>query len=173
MIEIDSYQKRCKDTIGGVKEFYLAPYEKWTKSQISVLDMDLVSIPETDFYLFECIGTYNQDSSLENGAVYFNQSIELKLPKVYDTVNALKFTKQLYRVILKTNNNQYIIFGTYNGLEAKLSNTSGNSKAEFNGFSLSFTGKEKDTGYLIRDLADSNITIIDNSFFNYDLNLDF
>lgn len=173
MIEILSYQKRCKDTLGGVNEFYLAPYEKWTKSQISVLDMDLITIPATDFYLFECIGTYTQDSSLENGAVYFNQNIELKLPKVYDTVNALKFTKQLYRVIVKTNNNQYIIFGTYNGLEAKLNNTSGSTKSEFNGFTLSFTGKEKDTGYLIRDLSDSNITIIDNSFFNYDLNLDF
>ena len=173
MIEIESYQKRCKDTIGGIKEFYLAPYEKWTKSQVSILDMDLVSIPATDFYLFECNGSYNQDSNLENGAVFFNQSIEIKLPKVYYTFNVLKFTKQLYRIIVKTNNNQYIIFGTYNGLEAKMSNTSGTSKAEFNGFNISFTGKEKDTGYHIPNLENSNITIIDTDAFNYDLNLDF
>jgi len=172
MIEIESYQKRCKDTQGGIKEFYIAPYEKWGKSDVSVLDMDLLFIPETAFYLFECNGTYNQDSSTENGAVFFNQNIELQLPKIYNKFNALKFTKQYYRVIAKTNNNQYIIFGTYNGLEAKISNASGGSKAEFSGFNISFSGKELDTGYFITDLASANITIIDSDLLNNDLNID-
>lgn len=173
MIEIESYQKRCKDTQGGIKEFYIAPYEKWGKSEVTIVDMDLLSIPETAFYLFECNGTYNQDSSTENGALFFNQNIELQLSKVYNKFNALKFTKQYYRIIAKTNNNQYIIFGTYNGLEAKVSNASGGSKAEFNGFNISFSGKELDTGYLINDLASANITIIDSNNFEYTLNLDF
>ena len=152
MLALELYNKECKDTLGGIKEFYISPYKKWTRSQISVLDMDLVSIPTDSFYTYKCVGTYTQDSNLENGAVYFNQNIEIKLPKVYGLINGLTFTKQLYRIIVKTNNNQYIIFGTYNGLEAKLNNASGSGKNEFNGFTLSFTGKEKDTGYLITNL---------------------
>ena len=174
MILNNNYIKPCKSTLGGIKEFYLAPYTKWTKSQVSILDIELVSMPSTFFYKFDVNGTYNQDSDAENGAVFFNQSIEFAIqsPEYYTLFSALNFTKQYYRVIAKTNNGQYIIFGTYNGLEAKMTNASGSAKAEFNGFTVSFSGKEKDTAYLISNLEDANIIIVDDEMFNYDLNLD-
>ena len=186
MIIHSNYLKQCKDTQGGIKEFYLAPYQKWTKSEITLsdaalnlipenyfYDVVLGSIPSTYFYKFECNGTYNQDSSSENGAVFFNHTVEMQVlsTEYYKPFSTLNFTKQYYRVIAKTNNDQFIIFGLYNGLEAKMTNASGGSKAEFNGFNISFSGKEKDTGYLIENLEDAGILLVDSDLFNYSLNL--
>ena len=174
MIIHSNYLKQCKDTQGGIKEFYLAPYQKWTRSEIITNIVELVEVPPTYFYKFECNGTYNQDSSAENGAVFFNHTLEMQVlsTEYYKPFSTLNFTKQYYRVIAKTNNDQFIIFGLYNGLEAKMTNASGGSKAEFNGFNISFSGKEKDTGYLIENLESVNIFLVDSNLFSYNLNID-
>ena len=61
------------------------------------------------------------------------------------------------------------MLGTYNGLVCKLSNNSGTSKSEFNGFALDFSGKEEKTALLVNDIY-SNFTVFDGTMLNNDLN---
>jgi hypothetical protein len=45
------------------------------------------------------------------------------------------------------------ILGLYNGLDAQLSNETGADKSGFNGYKVTFTGKEDNQAYFIDDLA--------------------
>jgi len=168
-----NYLKKCKTTQGGVKEFYLFQYEKYNRSEINDDKMALTKFPEGDVYKFECNGTYNQQSSVEGGAFFFDQTVSIQLSEVYDVLDLdiYEFLCKRWRVILKTNNDQLLMFGVYNGMECKASNASGGSKAEFNGFSLDFTGKELKTALTISSLDDFNFIIktqnILNAFLNF------
>lgn len=171
MVNIGSYNKTCKTTLGGIKEIYIAPYVKYTKSQIASFEMQLTTYPASDFYLYDVNGSYTQDSSFEGGAYFNNQSVDFQIARAYENFNVLPFLKQDYRAIVKTNNDQLIMFGVYNGMAATINNNSGSGKQEFNGFSVSLKGKEIETGLLIADLSDLGITVIDDfGFLNFDLN---
>lgn len=156
MIEISNYQKKCKITRGGVRRFYLLPYEELSQLQIQSEGMVLTKYPETDVYLFNCLGTYSQDSQVEDGAYFFSQSCSLQLSKAYDLsgFDIHAFLQQDYKVILETNNGDNIIFGVRNGMEGTTNNSSGSDKSEFNGFNLDFSGREETSGLWIENLDD-------------------
>ena len=174
MISLFPIPKECKTTQGGLKRIFIAKYTKHKRSQISVSDMNLNSIPETTFYEIDEKGSYTQSISDQNGAVFFNQNISVQIKKVYGKFNISNLLKSEYRVIVLTENNQYLIFGLYNGLKIKLNNNSGGTKQDFNGFDMAFDGLEEDFAYLITDLAAAGITIIGtDGDFNNDFNNDF
>jgi len=149
---IANYDRKCKDTIGGLKRVYLMPYVKYSRSQIKSSGMTLtkfpIDIPFSTYFKFDCEGSYTQNSEDEGGAVYFNQSVNIKLTKVYDNIDIYDFINKEFRVAAETNNGKYIMFGVRNGLECTTTNSSGTDKSEFNGFDLSFKGKEEKVGLL-------------------------
>ena len=131
----DNYTRKCKTTIGGVKKMYLLPYVKYSRSQIKDSGMSLTEFPDSYIYEFNCIGTYNQNSEDEGGSFFFSQSVNIRLSEVYNVLNIHDFLKIDFRVIVKTNNDDLIMFGVYNGLEGSTTNASGSDKGEFNGCS--------------------------------------
>lgn len=154
MIQEVNYTRKCKITQGGIRKFYLLPFVKYNKLQVQYEGMTLTEFPESFIYVFECFGNYTQDSQVEDGAYFLNQTTSAQLPKVYDVLDIHNYLKQDYRVIVETNNGQYIMFGVYNGMMGSVGNNSGNDKAEFNGFNLDFEGREETTGLLIENLSD-------------------
>ena len=169
MVSVSKYTKKCKTTLGGIKKIYLAPFISYKRSQIITQGMELITFPSTGITEFDVIGSYNQGSEFEGGDVLFNQSITANLNEVYDVMDVQSLLVIDYRVIVLTNNNQYLIAGTRNGLRGTTNNTSGTEKAEFNGFSLDFTGKEEEPLLLIKDLGDAGFFIQEGGF-NYLLN---
>lgn len=168
---LDNYTKKCKITKGGIKRVYLLPYVKYSRSLIKDSEMSLIEFPDSYIYQFDCVGNYTQTSNTEEGSVFFDQTINIQLSEVYNVLDANLFLQKDFRVIAETNNNDLIMFGIYNGMECKLSNNSGSSKSEFNGFNLDFTGKEEKTGLLIDSLESLNLYIFNPSeVFNYDFN---
>ena len=172
-ITLENYNHRCKVTQGGLKRLYLVPFVKYRRSEIKSDGMLLTEFPTAYIYQFDVEGTYNQQSSLEGGAYFFDQSLSVKLNQVYNILDIHKFLKQDYRVIAETNNGDLIMFGVRNGLECTTTNASGSSRAEFNGFNLEFKGKEQSTGLRINSFEDIGLYILpteENTLFNYDLN---
>ena len=173
MVSITSYTQKCKTTLGGIKKIYLFPFVKYTRSQIVVNGMELVSFPETYIYEFDVIGSYNQTSDIEGGDIFFNQSCNINLNVVYDLLDIRNLLLRDYRIIVETNNGDKLLLGTYNGLRATANNTSGSSKSEFNGFKVDFIGKEDvyllridnltNTGFIIN--SDNNL----NAFLNFNI----
>lgn len=171
---IDNYTKKCKSTVGGLKKIYLIPFVEYTRSQIKTLEMNLTEFPSSYIYEFDCVGNYTQSSSIDGGAVYFEQNISLQLNEVYSILDINEFVGSEFRVIVETNNNDLLMFGAYNGLECEASNNSGTDKAEFNGFSLEFKGKEVKAALLIDDLDLFNLYKFNkeevlNSNFNFNI----
>lgn len=173
-VQLFSIPKQCKYTLGGVKRVFIAKYVKYNRSGISVSDMLLNSIPDTTFYEIDEKGNYSQTQSDQNGAIYFTQNVSVQVKKAYDRFNISNLLKAEYRVIVLTENNQYLIFGLYNGLKIKLGNNSGANKTDFNGFDIAFDGLEESFAYLITDLEAAGITIVGTEGdFNNDFNNDF
>jgi hypothetical protein len=156
---IDSnYTRKCKDSQGGVSEVYLFPYIEYSNSQIVTNGNILTSFPDTTIYKFESNNIPNAPEKQETdaGGKYFNQSIGLDLQYKDDFENIIKLLKKDYRLIFKDYNGKYRIFGLYNGLFCdSVEYTTGNSKSDFNGFKLSFNGKEEKQSLFITNLSDA------------------
>jgi len=172
-VVIEPYSKKCKTTLGKIKHAYIFEFVKYNRSQIKSSGMSLTAFPETLIYKFDVEGDFTQNSSDDQGSYFFDQTVNLKLSEVYDILDVHNFLKTDWRIIVETYNNELLIFGVRNGMTAKVSNQSGASKSDFNGFSLAFTGKEEKTALLISSFEDLGfIEIIEGQFLNYDLNFD-
>lgn len=155
MDSFTSYDIKCKDTQGGIKRAYLLPYVEYNEILVQSVAMTLTVFPSSTVYKYECEGNYTQTSQQEKGAISWNHTVNLQLSKMYGLdldINA--FLRNDWRVIVETNNNQLIIFGVDNGMVCNSSNATGTNKNEFNGFEITFTGKEDKAGLLIDELGD-------------------
>lgn len=159
VVTIDiGYTRKCKDSQGGVSEVYLFPYVEYSNPEIVTNGNILTSFPDTTIYKFESNNTPNaiEPQEQDAGGKYFNQSISLDLQYKDDFENIIKLLKKDYRLIFKDNNGKYRIFGLYNGVSCdSLEYTTGNGKSDFNGFKLSFNGKEEKQSFFINNLSDA------------------
>jgi hypothetical protein len=157
MIQLIPYPKQCKNTQGGFKRLFLLPYMKYRPYQIRVSGMNLDSFPLNYGFKMDCTGSFSQNSETEGGSLSFSHSVSVDLPKIYNVTDIQKFLKQDLRCIIQTNNNEYLMAGTHNGLTATVSSSSGTSKNSFNGFKLDLKGQEEYPMLLVENL---------NSFLN-------
>jgi len=145
----DFYNKPCKDTVGGIKRVFLLPFVEYNEIEVRHEQMTLTKFPESTIYQYDVEGSYTQATTFEKGNVFFTHTVNIDMPKVYGIDDIHKYLNNDFRVIVETNNDQFIMFGTYNGMTCSATNDSGREKSEFNGFSLTFEGKENQSGLLI------------------------
>ena len=171
---LENYDRKCKVTQGKIKRVYLMPFLTYSRALIKDFQMSLTEYPAGQLiYQFEVDGSYTQSSNSDQGAIFFDQTVIIKLSEVYDTLDIHDLLNTDYRIIVETYNDQLIMFGVRNGLTAKTTNSSGSSKNEFNGFDVTFTGKEEKSALLISSLEDFGFIVYDpDGFLNYDLNFD-
>lgn len=151
-IKLQKYDRKCKDTAGGIRKAFLFAYVQYAWFEIDTLGMELISYPTTEIYEFQCEGTYSQKSNVEGGSLYFEQDVVINLPRVYNEINLMDYLKQDLGVIVLTNNNEYLIAGAYNGLTGSAESNDGGGKTGFNGFKISLSGMEENPMLLIKDL---------------------
>lgn len=162
------YEKKCKDSQGGIKELYLFPFVKYSFGQIIINGLNLITFPNTIIYRFEPQNEPNpqQSMQIDAGGKYYNQSINLEFAFLQNNKDLIKFLKKEYRIIFKDRNGHYRILGLYNGLEAStLNGESGNSKNSFNGYRIEFSGKEIKEAHYIDGLNNVGFQIFGDSNF--------
>lgn len=152
---INGYNRKCKDSIGGIRKVWLCKYVKYSRSQIITDGNILVSFPDTFIYSFHSVEASNASESMEqtDGGKFYNQSISLTFqgadPKEIELLQNIDF-----RILYLDNNGIYKIFGLRNGMEAgSIVYETGSSKNTLNGFKITFTGKEKEEAVFVEDLA--------------------
>ncbi len=156
------YNRKCKDSLGGVDEIYLFPYVSYSRSQIITNGNILVTFPDTTIYKFYSNGNPNANETQETdaGGKYFNQSLPLEIQGSNDNNNLSKLINKDYRLIFKDRNGLYRIFGLYNGLEANgINYSTGGNKSDFNGCKISFDGKEEKQSFFITNLEDAGFSL--------------
>ena len=145
--------KACKDGQGGVNKVYLFPFVNYSRSQIGITGQKLTSFPITTIYDWDSIVTnYAENTSFEGGDVAWGQNFTIQIPKTVVTSEVYKLVKQDYRAIYIDRLGNIRILGLYNGLEATINNETGTEKPDFNGYKVTFTGKEDNQAYFIDDL---------------------
>lgn len=154
--------KLKKHNTGGVDKVYLFPFVNYGYSQIKVLDQKLTVFPPTIAYDYYSTGTsYSENDEIEGGDIAWNQSFNLKFPITKPLSEIHKLLKQEYRAVFVDRLGNIRILGLYNGLTASVTNETGTSKSEMNGYSVSFKGKEDNQAYFIDDLTLTGIEIYD------------
>lgn len=141
---VTGYNRKCKDSIGGVSKVWICKYQKYSRSQIVTDGNILVSFPDSFLHSFESLEIPNATETQETGegGKFYNQSISLVFSGADKTqLELLNYLE--YRILILDNNGVYRIYGMYNGLESSgLTYETGGAKNSFNGFRITFTGKE-------------------------------
>jgi len=146
----------CKDLIGGVQKVYLFPYVKYSRTQITIIGQEVTSFPTTTaFEVYSSSTNFSESTEIEGGDVLWNQSFTIEVPKTAFTNQLYRLVKQDYRAIFVDRIGNARILGLYNGLEASVTNETGTDKASFNGYKVSFTGKEARQALWMRGWVDT------------------
>ena len=143
----------CKESVGGIKNAY---FMSWA---------DLLVVTETagvvtaitkavgkKFYKYELVKnsadyTENINANVQNGTVYYAQELKIILNKMQaNTRNEiLLLAKSNLVAIVEDSNGKYWLAGRTNGLDITGgSANSGTAQGDRNGYSLTFTGGEKE-----------------------------
>jgi len=153
---INGYNRKCKNSVGGIRKVWLCKYVKYSQSQIITDGNILVLFPDTFIYSFHSIDASGASESMEqtDGGKFFNQSISLSFQGA-DSKEIELLQNIDFRILYLDNNGIYKIFGLRNGMESGTINyETGSSKNSLNGFKINFTGKEKEEAVFVVDLED-------------------
>jgi len=151
---------RCKDLQGGISKLWLLPFVKYQRSQVSVVNMELVLFPSSDYYLFESFGEIgiNQSMQEDEGGKFYNFSFEIKIDSMAD-VN--EFMNKDFRAVALDRNGKTRMFGLWNGIQVEsVGFNTGSSKADFNGYTLNFGGQEIDEAPFLSSIDDLQINYL-------------
>lgn len=151
--------KPC-DTKAGIETVYLG---RWTKNIDYTYSGNTLLSLNADYYEFETINaSYTTKLSHTDEGEAYEINVKFDLPKVTKTISRLvnKLSDLNVFAILKTYNGQYIYLGLENGLNPKLSETSGGAKNSFNGYSIELSGTQTQIPPL-----QTVFTSIDNNLF--------
>jgi hypothetical protein len=148
-----NYTLDCKDSIGGLKEVYFAAVEdvaSWTGSAGTYTAVTMES--GKYFWKYELVKESSNfaeavNTNVQNGTVFYTQTLEIILNKLQvNTRNEiLLLAKNNLVVLVKDNNDAIWILGFANGLDMTGGGSAtGTAFGDRNGYTLTFTGNEKD-----------------------------
>jgi hypothetical protein len=150
------YTLDCKDNIGGLKEVYFAPVEDLgtltaTAGVVTTITMDSGKY----FYKYDLVKESSNfaeaiNTNVQNGTVFYAITLEVILNKLQvNTRNEiLLLAKNRLVAVAKDNNGTMWILGSENGLDITGGGSaSGTAFGDRNGYTLTFTGNEKELAY--------------------------
>ena len=160
----------CKDAVGGIAKVYFV-----NKGEIESVTYDATDTDAIDAvtgtpsaYEFEVRGasTYTETitSSRENGTTYFEQVLELQLPRLskedHKTIKLLSFGQP--SIIVEDNNGNLFLAGLEFGLDVTGGTiATGSGMGEYSGYTLTFTGMEKvPANFLVGTLSEVGFTVV-------------
>ena len=161
----------CKDSVGGIAKVYFV-----NKGEIDSVTYDdyrygdaidaVVGTPSA--YEFEVRGasTYTETitSSRENGTTYFEQVLELQLPKLtkedHKTIKLISFRQP--SLVIEDNNGNRFLAGLEFGMDVTGGTiATGSGMGEYSGYTLTLTGMEKvPANFLVGDMATVGFTVV-------------
>lgn len=140
------------DRQGGISKLYLFSYVKYSKSLNLVEGQKVITFPSTIAYEFEAEGmSFSESTSVVNGGVEWTQNLSFKLTKSSEDSQVHLLPNKDYSAVILDRNGDYRFIGMRNGAEVTVSSTTGSSKRDMNGYSVSLTAKEDNQAYYIPD----------------------
>lgn len=142
----------CTDSVGGINKVYFVNNGDLGTITYDVTDTDVISTIDTTtaVYQFDVRGasTYSETptKSRENGTTFFEQVLELQLPKLtkedHKTIKLLVW--QSPHIIIEDYNGNRFLAGLEYGMDVTGGSiATGGAMGDMSGYTLTFTGMEK------------------------------
>jgi len=163
----DGRPLNCKDSVGGLKNVY---FMKSIESEWTLTEDEISTYTGTaSAYKYELKGnsTFEQTitSSRENGTVFYEQVLNLTLPKLSAVDNkAIKLlTWDNPQVLVEDYNGNIFLVGLQNGADVSGGTiVTGGAMGDMSGYTLTLTAMEKIPANFLDDtLAAVGITVVD------------
>jgi hypothetical protein len=150
------FQINCKEAIGGIKAIYLGAYDLFANSA-TLTGNEVTALATGSVYEFELpkhTGSFTEEAaiSIENGTVYYTQTVVamfhgMSQQRALQLQNIAKGRNVLW--VLDNNDNLWMC-GYKDGVEVTAFTTaSGTAKGDMSGYTVTFTGEEKDKAYYL------------------------
>ena len=152
--------KKCKDSIGGIKNIYLAPFINYSLSQIVYDGVSLTSFPQTFIYKFELISAdvFQQQGNENDGGKYYDQTLELTFIKLsaFDNLQFQKLLRKDYFIVVEDRNGNFFLGGFRNGMIAEKLESGVNQQ-----YKITFNGQETDFAPFCETLIGTDLIIFE------------
>lgn len=147
------YTLDCKDSIGGVKNVWFIGWND--VSSVTVASGVVTTITKAAgkvFYKYQLVRntasfTENIAGSIENGTVVYNQELTIVINKLNVSVRneILLLAQNNMMAVVEDQNGKYWLAGRYNGIDLLSgSSSTGTAQADRSGYTLTFSGGEKE-----------------------------
>jgi len=151
------YLRRCKRSVGGIKEVYLFSYIPYSRKDITITEHLLLEFPNNAIYRIQ--GLYNasfSENATESPRGYeYQQGLSLSFSEIGDYYNFTQIVEGLVRAVVLDNNGNYWLIGCYNGLDVtSYTRATGGTKSELNGYTITLAGAESVEAPQLKGLAD-------------------
>ena len=148
----DGRALNCKDSVGGLKAVYFAAFDEgtdigWVKDTSTDVIDDITNAGTIYKYDLKGNSTFEQtiNSSRENGTVFYEQALNLTLPKLSAVDNkAVKLLASANpQVIVEDYNGNLFLIGREHGADVSGGTiVTGGAMGDMSGYTLTFTGME-------------------------------
>ena len=160
----------CTDSVGGIAKVYFVNKGEIESVTYDATDTDAIDAVSgtPSAYEFEVRGasTYTETitSSRENGTTYFEQALELQLPKLtkedHKTIKLISFGQP--SLVIEDNNGNRFLAGLEFGMDVTGGTiATGSGMGEYSGYTLTLTGMEKaPANFLVGDMVTVGFTVV-------------
>ena len=171
----------CKDSVGGIKAVIFVPNDSTDKIVADSTDsgtgaIDGLSANVAGSYKYELKGTSSLEetitASADNGTVFYEQALNLTLPKLSatDTKEIKLLAASRPQIIVQDYNNNYMVVGLENGADVSGGTiVTGAAMGDMSGYTLTFTGMEVSPASHLKVTADTGavLTVGDTDTITY------
>lgn len=152
--------KRQNNRQGGLKKIYLTEYVDYSRSDITLSNERITSIPTATIYEYDVHGaSFEETQSREAGGEVYSQKLSAVIQGTQNSSELWKLTKKPHHCIVVDEQGNGRFLGLRNGVEAIVSDKTGANKSDLNGYTIEIDGKEDNQAYFIANLQ-SKFTII-------------
>lgn len=161
----------CKDSVGGIKAVIFVPNDSSNKIVAATTDSSTEAIDslasDVDLcFKYELKGTSSLEetitASADNGTVFYEQALNLTLPKLSatDTKEIKLLAASRPQIIVQDYNNNYMVVGLENGADVSGGTiVTGTAMGDMSGYTLVFSGMETAPASHIEVFDDSGTVI--------------
>jgi hypothetical protein len=161
------YTFDCKDNIGGLKSVWFIGWND--VASVTESSGTITAITKASgkvFYKYQLVRntssfTENIAGSVENGTVVYNQELTVIVNKMQVSMRneILLLAKNNMMAVVEDQNGRYWLAGRYNGLDLLSGSAStGTAQADRNGYTLTFSGGEKEMAPAVQSSVIATLT---------------
>lgn len=164
MKELSSRLRPCKGEVPDVKNIYIEPFVKYSRSEIIKNKVRLFDFPKTFFNKLELTSkpSFNQSMSIDKGSVSYTQTLSATFghSTEFDNWNFQKMAQQDLFVLVEFYNKSFVLMGLLNG--AAMTKHDLNEKHLT---SVTFEAKETCLAHYVTDIIGTKLVLVDE--YNY------